>query len=199
MIPGCILSGGKGRRIGGQGKAFINLSGKPLIYHSIENIKNQVTILSINARNNKDYNSLDYPVILDEFNQDTDGSGPLAGILTAINWAKGLKEDNRYVATIPVDLPFLPKDFISRMLLEINIYKPLVAVASSNNRLHPVAAVWSLDLADRLRIALIDGTRKIDDFTSNIDTISVDWKYDSLDPFFNVNTPEDLSYAENVI
>ena len=199
MIPGCILSGGKGRRIGGQGKAFINLSGKPLIYHSIENIKNQVTVLSINARNNKDYNSLDYPVILDEFNQDTDGSGPLAGILTAINWAKSLKEDNRYVATIPVDLPFLPKDFINRMLLEINIYKPSVAVASSNNRLHPVAAVWSLDLADRLRIALIDGTRKIDDFTSNIDTISVDWKYDSLDPFFNVNTPEDLSYAENVI
>ena len=85
------------------------------------------------------------------------------------------------------------------MLLEINIYKPLVAVASSNNRLHPVTAVWSLDLADRLRIALIDGTRKIDDFTSNIDTISVDWRYDSLDPFFNVNTPEDLSYAENVI
>ena len=199
MIPGCILSGGKGRRIGGQGKAFINLSGKPLIYHSIENIKNQVTVLSINARNNKDYNSLDYPVILDEFNQDTDGSGPLAGILTAINWAKSLKEDNSYVATIPVDLPFLPKDFINRMLLEINIYKPLVAVASSNNRLHPVTAVWSLDLADRLRIALIDGTRKIDDFTSNIDTISVDWKYDSLDPFFNVNTSEDLSYAENVI
>ena len=81
MIPGCILSGGKGRRIGGQGKAFINLSGKPLIYHSIENIKNQVTVLSINARNNKDYNSLDYPVILDEFNQPIDAVNIKSGDL----------------------------------------------------------------------------------------------------------------------
>ena len=198
MVPGCILAGGNARRIGGKGKAFINLSGKPLIYHSIENIKNQVSTLSINARNIEDYSSFNYPVILDQFIEEKDGSGPLAGILAAINWAKELK-NNDYVATIPVDIPFLPKDFITRMLLEVNIYKPSVAIASSNNRHHPVAALWSVELSKKLQKALIKGIRKIDVFTSNLDTISVDWKYDNLDPFFNVNTPEDLAFAENVI
>ena len=199
MIPGCILAGGNARRIGGKGKSFINLSGKPLILHSIENIKSQVCSLSINVRNNENYNRYGLQIIFDDFKDELDGSGPLAGILAAINCARNLNLDSDYVATIPVDLPFIPKDFINRMLLEVNIYKPLVAVASSNNRKHPTTALWSLSLYSKLLEALNQGIRKIDHFTSDLDTIYVDWQYDTLDPFFNINTPEDLIFAEKVI
>ena len=199
MIPGCILAGGQGRRLGGKGKAFINLSGKPLINHSIDNMQKQVSELSINTRSSEDFNIIDIPIIIDEFDKDSGGSGPLAGIFTAIKWAKSIKNNNGYVATIPVDIPFVPEDFISRMLLEINIYKPKIAIASSNNRLHPVAAIWSLEIYKELYTALSEGIRKIDNFTCNFDTINVDWKYKSLDPFFNINTPNDLAYAEKVL
>jgi len=199
MIPGCILSGGNARRIGGKGKSFIKLSGKPLISHAIKNIKNQVSYLSINSRDIKNYSSFGYPILLDEFKVENEGSGPLAGIITAINWAKKLHKSYTYVATIPVDLPFIPKDFIHRMLLEVNVSNPQVAIASSNGRRHPVTGLWSLNLYDDLQIALSKGIRKIDHFLYDLDVISVDWKYDNLDPFFNINTPEDLSFAEKVI
>lgn len=197
MVPGCILSGGEARRLGGKGKALIKISNHLMIDLVISNVSNQVSSLSINTRENIKLNNK-YLHIQDAF-KIKGGAGPLAGILSAIKWAKTTFPNVNYVLTVPVDCPFIPEDLV------INLLKPLsddsydVVVASSNGNIHPVIALWSLNLDVALEDSLNSGVRKIDIFTSDFNIKVIDWKFDNFDPFFNINRFEDIKIAESYL
>ena len=200
-IPGCILSGGEARRLGGKGKAFIEVSGKPMIKIIIEKLQNQVLQIGINTRDKKTILDGDFVHIEDSF-KEVGGAGPLAGISSAIKWAKELQKYNhniQYVLTVPVDCPFLPNNLVNILIEPLNEHAYDVVVASSNNNIHPVIALWSLKLDKFLESALLSGVRKIDKFTKNFNIKVVNWDYQNLDPFFNINNFEDLMLANNHI
>jgi len=199
MYPGVILAGGEARRLGGGGKAFVNVSGVPLVRHIINNFKGQVNNLAINSRDKNKFLDFGLP-ILDDTIKEEGGSGPLAGISSAIKWAKTLDNKiNNYVVTVPVDTPFLPLDLVKRMSMELSINNADVIMASSNNNIYPVIALWSLDLDIYLDKALYEGIRKIDAFTNLYNVSIVDWSYSSINPFFNINKQEDIILAEKYI
>ena len=199
MHPGVILAGGEARRLGGKGKAFVNVSGVPLVWHIINNFKGQVNNLAINSRDKNKFLDFGLP-ILDDAIKEEGGAGPLAGISSAIKWAKTLDNKiNNYVVTVPVDTPFLPLDLVKRMSMELSINNADVIMASSNNNIYPVIALWSLDLDIHLDKALYEGIRKIDAFTNLYNVSIVDWSYSSINPFFNINKQEDIILAEKYI
>ncbi|MBH87652.1 MAG: molybdenum cofactor guanylyltransferase [Pelagibacterales bacterium] len=198
MFPGVILAGGNARRLGGKGKAFINLSGHSLINLVLDKFEPQVNQVAINTRNKDDFSSYSYPLIEDPINE-IGGSGPLAGISSAIKWAKEYSKSSSHVVTVPVDAPLLPTDLVIRLALELKTNKSDIIFASSNNNIYPVIGLWSLYLDKKLDKALNNGVRKIDAFTASFDVSIVNWSYNDINPFFNINTHEDIGIAENYI
>ncbi|MAU28087.1 MAG: molybdenum cofactor guanylyltransferase [Alphaproteobacteria bacterium] len=198
MFPGVILAGGSARRLGGKGKAFINISGVSLIDLVLRKIETQVDRVAINTRDKNSFSQYNYPIIEDLITEEG-GSGPLAGISSAIKWAKKSINPVSHVITVPVDTPLLPIDLVHRMSLELKIKKSDIIFASSNNNIYPVVSMWSLSLDNHLDKALSNGVRKIDAFTSSYNVSTVDWSFNDVDPFFNINNPEDITLAEKYI
>jgi len=198
MFPGVILAGGSARRLGGKGKAFINISGVSLIDLVLRKIETQVDRVAINTRDKNSFSQYNYPIIEDLITEEG-GSGPLAGISSAIKWAKKSINPVSHVITVPVDTPLLPIDLVHRMSLELKIKKSDIIFASSNNNIYPVVSMWSLSLDNYLDKALSNGVRKIDAFTSSYNVSVVDWSFKDVDPFFNINNPEDILLAEKYI
>ena len=190
MYPGVILAGGGARRLGGNGKAFIDIAGVPLVQLTITSFQDQVNNLAINSRDSKIFSDFSIPIIEDTVIEDG-GAGPLAGISSAIKWAKTLKNIKTHVAIVPVDTPLLPIDLVQRLSLDLSINNSDIIMASSNGNIYPVIGLWSLALDSYLDKALYKGVRKIDAFTRLFNVSVVDWAFNSIDPFFNINQPED--------
>ena len=176
MFPGVILAGGNARRLGGKGKALIKINGFPLINLVLQKFESQVSKVAINTRDKNNFSDYDYPIIEDVVNEKG-GSGPLAGISSAIKWAKTLNNLVSHVVVVPVDTPLLPKDLVHRMSLELKIKKPDIIFSSSNNNIYPVVSMWSLEIDDYLDQALQQGVRKIDSFTSSYNVSIIDWSF----------------------
>ena len=198
MYPGVILAGGGARRLGGNGKAFIDIAGVPLVQLTITSFQDQVNNLAINSRDSKIFSDFSIPIIKDTVIEDG-GAGPLAGISSAIKWAKTLKNIKTHVAIVPVDTPLLPIDLVQRLSLDLSINNSDIIMASSNGNIYPVIGLWSLALDSYLDKALYKGVRKIDAFTRLFNVSVVDWAFNSIDPFFNINQPEDIILAEKYI
>ena len=198
MIPGCILAGGNARRLGGQGKALIKLSNKNLLDLVIEKLEDQVSILAINTRNKNIKLNDNYTHIEDTI-KENGGAGPLAGILSAIIWAKHIRPQEKYVLTVPVDCPFIPSDLVNNLYSSVLDNNFDIVVASSNHNVHPVIAIWSYKLISPLEVAMKKGIRKIDLFTSACNVKTINWNVNNIDPFFNINSPEDLLLANSYI
>jgi molybdopterin-guanine dinucleotide biosynthesis protein A len=191
-VVGVLLAGGLARRMGGGDKGLRLLAGKPLLDHVVERARPQVDRLILNANGDPArFAAYGLPVVADE----VEGfAGPLAGVLSAMTWARGAGAD--WVASFPTDAPFLPRDLVEKLLAT----GAPVACARSDGQAHPVAAVWSVALVDDLRTALVDeGLRKIDVWTARHGVAHVDWPTDPVDPFFNANRPDDLAEAERLL
>jgi molybdopterin-guanine dinucleotide biosynthesis protein A len=127
-------------------------------------------------------------------------AGPLAGVLAALDWTAGHRPDVEWVVSVAADTPFLPRDLVVR-LHEARIESEMpLAQAESEGRTHPVNALWPVSLRGNLRHALVEeDMRKIDAWTARHGIVSVVWKTEPIDPFFNANTPEDIAEAEKLI
>jgi len=202
MIPGCILSGGEARRLGGKGKALVKIAGSNMIDLVINRVNNQVSPLVINTRDRTQILSDKYKHIEDFLKVDG-GAGPLSGILSAIKWAKqhfnDVRKDSGYVLTVPIDCPFIPSNLLEKLYYPLYTDYFDVVVASSNGNIHPVIALWSIKLDKPLEEALSNGIRKIDFFTSSYKVKVINWEFKDFDPFFNVNNYDDIRIAESYI
>lgn len=197
-VVGVLLAGGLARRFGGGDKSLINLCGKPLLDHVIARVKPQVDHLVLNANGAPErFAAYGLEVVSDV----VEGfAGPLAGILTALEWTRTNRPDTIWVASFPTDAPILPEDLVERMLEAVTANKADMACALSAGRAHPVVALWPVSIADELRSALVDeDVRKIDRFTSRYQIVHVDFAVVSGDPFLNINTPDDLIAAETIL
>ena len=197
-VAGVVLAGGLSRRMGGGDKALLSLGGRSILDHVIERARPQVSSLALNANGDAArFARFGLPVIADV----VEGyAGPLAGVLTGLEWAAAEHPDCAWVASFASDAPFLSVDLVARLLAAIEKDGADLACASSAGRHHPVFGLWPVALVDDLRHAVIDDSiRKVDAWTARYSLAVADFEVEPFDPFFHTNRPEDLAEAETLL
>ena len=198
-ILGVILAGGQSRRFGGGDKGFADLDGRPVLSHVIERFRPQVGRLILNANGDLSrFASFGLEVVAD---REIPGQGPLSGILTALEWAKRHAPDCTAVATVSTDVPFLAPNLIQRLEAERG---DGVAIAVSAGRRHPTIAIWPLTSREAVADALQRGALSVDALAASLNAVAVPFPMGeidgvTIDPFFNVNRPEDLVAARALL
>lgn len=192
---GLVLAGGLARRMGGGDKARIAIGGVTILQRVLACLAPQCVGLVINANGDPArFADTKLPVIADSV---PDFAGPLAGILAGLDWAALHVPECKWLASVPGDCPFLPNDLVARLHEARVANGAPLACARSGEWRHPVVGLWSLALRDDLRHALIaEGLRKIETWTARHGVAIANWPAEPVDPFFNVNTPEDAAQAQ---
>ena len=194
--PALILAGGKSSRMG-RDKAFLDLGGETILERILRRLRLQVSEVSLNA-----------PALL----SDPKGlrlvpdiipgqMGPLAGILSGLRDLEVRRSEASHLLVVPSDSPFFPENLVAR--LEAGVDHPrTIVVASSGGRQHPVFGLWPVALANDLQAWLsAPENRRITAYLSRHQVVTVDFdpietRRGPLDPFFNINTPEELAEAQ---
>jgi len=192
---GLILAGGLARRMGGGDKLRIAIGGRTILERVIMRMTPQCAALIVNANGDPArFADTGLPVVGDSI---PDFAGPLAGILAGLDWAAAHAPQIRDVASVPGDCPFLPADLVTRLTAARDAAGVPLACARSGNWRHPVAGLWPVALREDLRTALtVEHLHKIEIWTARHGVAIADWPDTPVDPFFNVNTPEDIEAAE---
>ena len=197
---GVILAGGLATRMGGGDKGRLPLGQGSLISHVIDRFEPQVAGIALNANGDATrFDDLGLPVVSDSI----DGfAGPLAGVLAGLDWAA--EQGAETIVTAAADTPFFPADLVPRLLLEAEgMMHPLVLAATPDEKRgqvrHPTFGLWPVALRDDLRDALNEGLRKVVIWTEKHNGREALFPVSGIDPFFNVNTPEDLARAEAML
>ena len=195
-ILGAILAGGQSRRMG-KDKLFLELNNKKLIEHTIDKVKKYLKqIIIITNQNNEFFFKNNLTTVKDCIEGQL---GPLVGILTAMKWAKENSRKYSWIATFPCDTPFFPESIIKSFIEESEKKESLILCASSHGRKHNIFGLWSLDLYDKLKDDLINKkVRKVQDWTEKNKIKNLEFKFKDYDPFFNINTQEDLDFAKKL-
>ncbi len=208
-LLGVILAGGLATRMGGGDKGLLQIGGVSLLDRVINRFSPQVEALALNANGDAlRFNELGLPVIADSI----DGfAGPLAGVLAGLDWAAD--QGAQSIVTVAADTPFFPRDLVAQLVRASEGQKhPLVlattprtgeeALKSGGSRRvnrHPTFGLWPVALRDDLRAALEGGLRKVVLWTDQHDGREALFSAQPFDPFFNVNTPDDLVRAETLL
>lgn len=196
---GVILAGGRATRMGGGDKGLLTLGGETLLERVIERLSPQVDGLALNANGDPErFARFNLPVLPDGV---PDFPGPLAGVLAGLDWAAG--EGARTIVTVAADTPFFPCDLVPRLQLAAEgMDVPLALAATPDPKRgrvrHPTFGLWPVSLRDDLRAALEGGVRKVVIWTEAHGHREALFD-DPGEPFFNVNTPEDLETAEAML
>jgi molybdenum cofactor guanylyltransferase len=195
---GAILAGGLARRMGGGDKSLRTIAGRTVLEWIIDRLTPQVTYLILNANADpRRFDSFHLPVVADSL---PNNPGPLAGVLAALDWTAASDPSVGWVVTLPGDAPFVPRDLVSRLHAARRDHDATLACATSCNRTHPVIALWPVSLRNALRHAVAaDDVRKIEVFTQRYRRATADWPATPVDPFFNVNAPDDLAEANCLV
>jgi molybdenum cofactor guanylyltransferase len=194
---GLVLAGGLARRMGGGDKLRTGIGGATILDRVLERMRPQCTSLLLNANGDPArFADTGLPVVADDV---PDFAGPLAGILAGLDWAAAHAPAIDFVASVPGDCPFLPRDLVARLhAARLAAGLPL-ACAHSGEWRHPVVGLWPVALRADLRQALTkEGLRKIELWTARHGVALADWPAEPVDPFFNVNTPDDAAQAERI-
>ena len=195
-ILGAILAGGQSKRMG-KDKLFLELNNKKLIEHTIDKVKKYLKkVIIITNQDNEFFSKNNLTTVQDCIEGQL---GPLVGILTAMKWEKENLNKCSWIATFPCDTPFFPESIIKSFIEESEKKESLILCASSHGRKHNIFGLWSLDLYDKLKDDLINKkVRKVQDWTEKNKIKNLEFTFKDYDPFFNINTEEDLEFAKKL-
>ena len=192
-ILGVILAGGKSKRFG-QEKSQVKLGDKTLLEHSLSKLKSKFDKILIVTNSNtiKDYITI---------NDCIEGQlGPLVGVLSAMKWIKKNKFSYNWIATFPCDTPFFNTSIIEEFYKASKLNDNLLYFVKSKEKRHNIFGLWSLKLIEILEKDIIENNyRKVEKWANKIGVKTIDVSYDDIDPFFNINTKEDLIEAEKIL
>jgi molybdopterin-guanine dinucleotide biosynthesis protein A len=193
---GLVLAGGLARRMGGGDKALLNIGHEAILDRVLARLTPHCTDVILNANGDpKRFARFALTVVPDDI---PDFAGPLAGILAGLDWAAA-NTSVEWVASVPGDCPFVPRDLVPRLYAARVAARTPLACAKSGEWRHPVAGLWPLSLRADLRRALTDeGLHKIEVWTGRHGVGLAEYPDRPVDPFFNVNRPEDLAEAERI-
>jgi len=174
----------------GGNKPLRMLGGVSLLDRAIAYANRLTSLSAIAVRREGQAGNVEIPLLRD----DAEIEGPLAGLVTALRFARDEGADA--VLTIPADMPFLPLDLAER--LSGGLVRTGAAIASSGGHLHPVCGAWSVGALDLIPAYLACGKRSLKGFAEKVGCVAVDWPIEPVDPFFNINSAQDLARAEQL-
>jgi molybdopterin-guanine dinucleotide biosynthesis protein A len=180
-----ILAGGEGKRIGG-GKPLKIYRGERLIDRAIRRARNWSDRIAVALRDRSQLGAVPADLIPDE-----DVPGPLGGLISGMKFAIAGKR--QFLLAIPADMPFLPEDLLDRLCEAIGDRG--CALAQSGGQLHPVCGLWQSNAVGRALAYVESGQRSLKGLAASVGFVAVGWRAEPVDPFFNINTSEDLAEA----
>jgi molybdopterin-guanine dinucleotide biosynthesis protein A len=191
-IAGLILAGGSSNRMGGNEKTLLPVAGSPMLARIIAILAPQCEEIVLSANGDpRRFSASGLAVIADK----TEGQGPMSGLADALDWFAANRPGVSHILSAPGDTPFLPADLGARLAAALQARGGFCAVAASGGRQHPVAGLWPVETRTALREAARRGLRSFHAALEDQDVTTVEW---DNDPFFNVNTPEDLTRANSM-
>jgi len=194
---GLILAGGGARRFGGKNKAMLKLGNTTLLERVISALSPQCLTVGLSCGATTSWAKAFRLHLIPDVASE---AGPLGGIAAGLLWARDEYPDITHVLSVPVDCPFLPADLTRRLSETVSGSDNLIAVCASDNRRHSAAALWPVTMAHELLTALKTcGDRAVHTWQNQHNTLEVKWPIEELDPFFNVNSVEDLSEAAKLL
>jgi molybdopterin-guanine dinucleotide biosynthesis protein A len=193
-ILGVVLAGGKSLRFG-EDKSQVKLNNKSLIDHILSEILTEFKELLIVSNNPIEFNKSENISVISDFKNNL---GPLGGVLTAMKWIKDNNKDYQWISTFPTDTPFFKNQILKDFHDKINLKNGKLFFIKSNNTRHNIFGLWSIDLSDKLEKDLENGDRKVEDWANKVGVNIIDMQFEKNDPFFNINTKEDLEKAKKI-
>ena len=195
-IIGIILAGGKSSRFG-EDKSNIRLGNKTLLDHTIDKIEKEFGEILI-ISNNKNYNFKNKKIYT--VKDCIEGQlGPLAGILTAMKWAKENKKNYKWIASFPCDTPFFDTKLISKLKLKTKETSKKLIFLNSGEKRHNIFGLWSIDLIETLEKDIKNNFRKVEIWADKVGYESININTEKFDKLLNINTKEDFEKAKENI
>ena len=194
-ILGAVLAGGKSQRFG-EDKSQVKLNGKFLIDYILSEIIDEFKEILIVSNNQIKFKNYENISLINDFKKD---QGPLGGVLSAMKWAKEKNNKYEWISTFPVDTPFFKKEILQKFLSEINSEESKLFFIKSNNTRHNIFGIWSIDLMKKLEDDLNEGQRKVEVWANSVGVKIINMEFINQDPFFNINTKEDLEKAKEKV
>jgi len=191
-ILGAVLAGGKSQRFG-EDKSQVMLEGKLLIDYILSEISSEFREILVVSNNKIDFKNSEKISRIEDFKK---GLGPLGGVLSVMKWVKENNKNYEWVSTFPVDTPFFKKEILQKFYKEIEIEKSKLFFIKSNMTRHNIFGLWSIDLLDKLEEDLNKGDRKVELWANSVGVKVIDMDFKNIDPFFNINTKQDLEKAK---
>ena len=198
MAVGVVLAGGRAQRMNGADKPMLTLAGKTLMQHVVSRAAPQVDQLLINANGDAGrFAGFGRTIVPDGVGGYP---GPIAGILAGFDWTRQNRPDAQWLVSFACDCPFMPEDLVERLIEGARASNVPVSIAASGSRHHPVFAAWRTDLALSADEILVKrGLRKVDRLVESFPNTRIEFDTRAVDPFFNINTPDDLALAESLL
>ena len=187
-----VLAGGKAKRFGGN-KSQVKLADKLLIDYILSEIIEEFKEILIVANKSIDFQKSNKISVIEDFKKDL---GPLGGVFTAMKWIKDNNKDYQWVSTFPTDSPFFKNKILKDFFNEIHPGESKLFFIKSNNTRHNIFGLWSLELMNKLEEDLNKGERKVEVWANSVGVKVINMDFEKDDPFFNINTKEDLEKAK---
>ena len=194
-ILGTVLAGGRSQRFG-EDKSQVKLADKSLIDYTLMEIIDDFNELLIVSNDIIKFKKSEKISIIEDFKKDL---GPLGGVLSAMKWIKKNNKDYQWISTFPIDTPFFKNYILKDFFKKIDLTESKLFFIKSNNTRHNIFGLWSIDLIDRLEEDLNKGERKVEVWANSVGVKIINMSFDKSDPFFNINTKEDLEKAKEYI
>ena len=190
-----VLAGGKSKRFG-EDKSQTQLGGKILIDYILSEIINDFNEVIIVANDPIKHLSSNKITKIEDYKKDL---GPLGGVLSAMKWVKDNHKKYQWIVTFPSDTPFFKISVLNKFFNKINKKESELFFMKFNEKRHNIFGLWSMDLIDQLEKDLENGSRKVEKWANDIGVKIINMSYEKEDPFFNINTKEDLKKAEKIL
>ena len=192
-ILGAVLAGGKSQRFG-EDKSQVKLGDRLLIDYILSEVIEEFKEILVVSNSLIDFKHSEKISVIEDIKKNL---GPLGGVLTAMKWVKDNKKDYKWISTFPADTPFFKHSILQKFLKDIQPEESKLFFIKSNNTRHNIFGLWSIDLMDKLEEDLNKGERKVEVWANSIGVKTINIEFQNEDPFFNINTKEDLEKAKD--
>ena len=192
-ILGTVLAGGKSQRFG-EDKSQVKLGDKLLIDYILSEVIEEFKEILVVSNSLIDFRKSEKITVIEDIKKNL---GPLGGVLTAMKWVKDNNKDYKWISTFPADTPFFKHSILQKFLQDIQPEESKLFFIKSNNTRHNIFGLWSIDLMDKLEEDLNKGERKVEVWANSIGVKTINIEFQNEDPFFNINTKEDLEKAKD--
>ena len=192
-ILGTVLAGGKSQRFG-EDKSQVKLGDKLLIDYILSEVIEEFKEILVVSNSLIDFRKSEKITVIEDIKKNL---GPLGGVLTAMKWIKDNNKDYKWISTFPADTPFFKHSILQKFLQDVQLPESKLFFIKSNNTRHNIFGLWSIDLMDKLEEDLNKGERKVEVWANSIGVKTINIEFQNEDPFFNINTKEDLEKAKD--